>query len=98
MYVVLFEDNPSIQTDIRKKHMPEHLSFLEERSSRFIAAGPLKPTEKNENSAGMWIVDAERESDVRALINEDPFWPTGLRKSYRIFEWTRVFADGRRLI
>jgi hypothetical protein len=31
------------------------------------------------------------------LIKEDPFWPTGLRKSVCILAWNQVFADGRRL-
>jgi hypothetical protein len=32
------------------------------------------------------------------LAGQDPFWPTGLRKSVRVLEWRRVFADGRNLI
>jgi hypothetical protein len=35
---------------------------------------------------------------VEALVKEDPFWPTGLRGSIRILCWSRVFADGMRLV
>jgi uncharacterized protein YciI len=35
---------------------------------------------------------------VQALVEADPFWPTGLRKSIQILEWTRVYADGRKMI
>ena len=31
------------------------------------------------------------------LVHEDPFWPTGLRKSVRVLLWKRVFADGKSL-
>jgi uncharacterized protein YciI len=35
---------------------------------------------------------------VQALVESDPFYPTGLRKSIRILEWTQVFANGNKLI
>jgi hypothetical protein len=35
---------------------------------------------------------------VDALVKEDPFWPTGLRRSVRVLEWSQVFRDGKRLI
>ncbi len=47
---------------------------------------------------GMWIVEADAEEDVDRLVQEDPFWPTGLRKSYAIIKWTQVYAAGSRLI
>jgi hypothetical protein len=31
-------------------------------------------------------------------VKEDPFWPTGLRRSVRILSWSQVFAEGKRLI
>jgi hypothetical protein len=34
-----------------------------------------------------------RAQAVRTLVEVDPFWPSGLRESVRILEWTRVFAD-----
>lgn len=46
----------------------------------------------------MWIVEADAEEDVDRLVQEDPFWPTGLRKSYAIIKWTQVYAAGSRLI
>jgi len=47
---------------------------------------------------GLWLVDAADLAEVDALVKEDPFWPTGLRKSVRILAWNQVFSDGRRLI
>jgi uncharacterized protein YciI len=96
-FVVLFEDNPALGMDVRRKHMSEHLAFLERNAARVQAAGPLK-TPDGEGAGGLWIVDADASSEVDALVEQDPFWPTGLRKSVRILTWTQVFADGRRLI
>jgi uncharacterized protein YciI len=43
-------------------------------------------------------VEAIDDAAVDALVRNDPFWPTGLRKSVRILAWAQVFADGERLI
>ena len=48
-------------------------------------------------AGGIWIVEAEGIDAVKALYQADPFWPTGLRKSVRVLEWTQVFADGKSL-
>ncbi|MEL6599772.1 MAG: YciI family protein [Pseudomonadota bacterium] len=96
-FIVLFEDAPDADADIRKVKMPEHLAFLEANADRVSAAGPLFDAD-NRGRDGLWIVEADNVAEIEALIREDPFWPTGLRKSYAIIEWTRVFADGRRLI
>jgi hypothetical protein len=34
LYVVLFEDNPNLGADVRREHMPAHLSFLEKNAGR----------------------------------------------------------------
>jgi uncharacterized protein YciI len=95
-YAVLFEDNPEAAPDVRTKHMSAHLAFLEKHGAAIQAAGPLR-TAEGAAAGGLWLVDANDASEVDALVREDPFWPTGLRKSVRILAWTQVFADGRRL-
>jgi uncharacterized protein YciI len=52
----------------------------------------------NAATGGLWLVEAGSADEVRRLCENDPFWPTGLRKSVQIHEWTRVFSDGKRLI
>src|SRR5215207_9842264 len=41
MYAVLFEDNLQLGTEVRQKHMPQHLAFLERNAACITAAGPL---------------------------------------------------------
>ena len=96
-FVVLFEDDPAAGADARRKHMPAHLTFLERHATKVRAAGPLK-TSDGHGAGGLWLVDAADLAEVEALVKEDPFWPTGLRKSVRILAWNQVFSDGRRLI
>jgi uncharacterized protein YciI len=78
--------------------MPDHLAFLERHGAHIQAAGPLKDTASGASAGGLWIVRAESPREVQSLIEADPFWPTGLRKSVRILEWTHVFSDGERRI
>jgi uncharacterized protein YciI len=97
LYAVLFEDNENLGSDIRRQHMPSHLSFLERNASRIKAAGPLRAL-AGDPAGGLWLVEADSPDAVGALVKEDPFWPTGLRRSVRILSWSQVFADGKRLI
>ncbi|MEO3433701.1 YciI family protein [Inquilinus sp. CAU 1745] len=97
IYAVLLEDDDS-QAGERAKHMQEHLAFLERNAASIDSAGPLKDAKTGEPAGGLWLVRADNAEEVRAHIEADPFWPTGLRKSVRILEWTQVFAGGRRRI
>ena len=96
-FIILFEDAPDADPDIRKTHMGQHLDFLEKNADRINAAGPLSDPD-GKGRDGLWIVEADGEADADQLVKEDPFWPTGLRQSYRVIRWTQVFADGARLI
>jgi uncharacterized protein YciI len=96
-YIVLFEDDPA-RADMRERHMPAHLAFLERNAAHIRAAGPLRDAAAGTPAGGLWLLEAESPAAVAALIEADPFWPTGLRRSVRILEWTQVFADGRRRI
>ncbi len=97
IYTVWFEDNPD-RAEMRTKHMAAHLAFLERYGTRIRAAGPLAEAASGMPAGGLWIVDAEDEQTVRHLIEADPFWPTGLRKTVRVLAWTQVFADGERQV
>ena len=96
-FVVIFEDSPKADPNTRKNHMLEHLRFLESHSGLIEAAGPLRDVARKGRD-GLWIVEADGVEDVEQLVRGDPFWPTGLRKSFSILEWTRVFAAGTRLV
>jgi uncharacterized protein YciI len=97
LYVVLFTDDPA-HADIRPRLMPAHLDFLEKHDTTIHSAGPLFEAQSGDAAGGLWVVEAETFDAVRALVEADPFWPTGLRRSVRILRWSQVFADGRRLV
>lgn len=97
IYAVLFDDNEDC-AEMRTRHMSDHLAFLERNSDRISAAGPLRDTQADAPAGGLWLVEADSPQAVRALVETDPFWPTGLRKSVHVLQWTQVFADGERRI
>src|SRR2546421_12396005 len=72
LYVVLFEDNANLGTDVRRQHMPAHLSFLEKNAGRIKAAGPLRAP-SGDPAGGLWVVEAESPDVVDALVKEDHF-------------------------
>jgi uncharacterized protein YciI len=97
LFAVLFTDNPE-RGAARAAHMADHLAFLERHQHAIKAAGPLRDPADGSIAGGLWLVEAEDADTVAALYRADPFWPTGLRRSVQVSQWTRVFAEGRRLI
>ena len=97
LYAVLFEDDES-KSEMRPKYLPQHLEFLARHANRIVAAGPLLSSDDDSGAGGLWLVEANDTETVQALVHEDPFWPTGLRKSVRVLRWRQVFADGRSLL
>lgn len=96
-FAVLFVDDER-HADQRRVHMARHLAFLERHADAIVAAGPLSDSRDGTGAGGLWIVEADEPKSVRTLVEEDPFWPTGLRQSVRILAWRQVFADGVRLV
>jgi uncharacterized protein YciI len=96
-YIVQFEDNEDFASE-RKRHMAAHLGFLDVNAAAITAAGPLLVPDTGAGAGGLWLVTADSSSEVEALVHADPFWPTGLRKSFRVLQWKQVFKDGKRMI
>ena len=96
-FVVMFEDNAGVGDEIRSRYMQDHLAFLEQHSELIEAAGPVYQSDGS-GAGGVWIVEADGADTVRNLVEADPFWPTGLRKSVEVLAWKQVFAGGKRLV
>jgi uncharacterized protein len=98
LYAVLFEDDAT-RTDARTRLMQDHLAFLDRNAASISAAGPLRdPAANDAATGGLWLVEASDVTRVMALVESDPFWPTGLRKNVRVLRWAQVFAAGKRVV
>ena len=71
LYAVLLEDNEALGADVRRQHLPAHLSFLEKNAARIKAAGPLRAS-SGDPVGGLWLVEADSPDVVDALVKEDP--------------------------
>lgn len=91
-YVVLFENNLGTEKSLRLSYLPLHVQFLQRNSGRIAAAGDLSDLHNNE-AGGLWVVNAEDEAEVIDCVRADPYWPTGLRKSYRVMKWSQTLAE-----
>jgi uncharacterized protein len=92
LFAIIFEDEPSLGDAVRRQHMSAHLAFLQRNAAVFEAAGPLRD-EAGEAVGGLWLVDAADYAAVEKLVQEDPLWSTGLRRSVCIRQWKQVFAN-----
>jgi uncharacterized protein YciI len=94
IYCVLFEDDGRF-LDMRQRHMEAHLAFLRTHADQIAAAGPLVDTQAEVPSGGLWLVTADDSETVWLLVEMDPLWPTGLRKSVRVLRWQQVFSAAK---
>ncbi len=95
IYAVLFEDDDR-HAAARADNMAAHLEFLARHGDSIRSAGPLTDCADDSPAGGLWLVTAPDAAAVKKLVESDPFWPTGLRKSVRILRWDQVFAEGKR--
>lgn len=94
LFIVQFEDIYADQPGRlpeRALHMTAHLAFLARHSGRVIAAGTLCPEEDATPIGGIWIVNVPSKADAEELLQRDPFWIAGLRKSVRVSHWAKAF-------
>ena len=98
LFAVLFEDDPALADEARRRHIADHLTFMERNATAVRAAGPLRDAGDGTPAGGLWLVEAEDRARVEALVREDSFWPTGLRRSVRVLAWNQVFAGGARRV
>ncbi|MGI4941120.1 MAG: YciI family protein [Janthinobacterium lividum] len=94
LFIVQFEDIYAQQPERlpeRAQHMPAHLAFLARHEKQVIAAGALRPAEDAAPVGGIWIVNTPSKEDAEALLQQDPFWIAGLRRSVLVSHWARAF-------
>lgn len=90
-FVVLFENDPETCVTIRLSYLPLHIAFLQRHAETIEVAGNLSDGNDPAHAA-MWVLNAEDEAEVERYVREDPFWPTGLRKSFKIMQWRQWFS------
>ena len=77
LYAVLFEDDNE-HAEQRARYMSQHLDFLQRNGAQIQAAGPLREASDGAPAGGLWLVNADSQQQLQALIEADPLWPLGV--------------------
>ena len=86
IYAVHFEDDPTKQS-VRDEYQQGHRGYLQQCGERIVNAGVLHREGGNAPLGGLWLVRGASELDVRALIEADPFFAHGLRRTIRVWQF-----------
>ena len=92
LFIARFEDDPDA-LHVREEHTDAHMAYLGEHSDQIIAAGPLREEPDAAPVGALWFIEASDRAAVEALLDQDPFWINGLRKSRSILQWHRAVPD-----
>ena len=89
-FVALCTDKPN-GLEIRMKHRPEHLAWLEANKARVLLAGPFLSAD-GQMTGSMLVVEAADEADAKAFLAGDPFAGVGLFSAVEVKAWRRTFG------
>ncbi|MEM6985370.1 MAG: YciI family protein [Pseudomonadota bacterium] len=94
-HIVLFDDHIE-KAPLRRQHFDAHLDFLNHHGAHVCAAGPLLDEVDTQLAVGgLWLTNGLSDEAVRTLVEQDPLFATGLRRSWRIHRWVKVFDEGQ---
>ena len=90
-WVAIFEDQPrEIGEPVRKQFAQAHFDYLEKHGDRILIGGGLRPDPNEWYCGGLWVLDVATREEAAALVEADPFFAEGLRKSYELFVWGKA--------
>lgn len=88
-WVAMFEDDPA-QDWVRKGHDQEHFAYLSRHADKIVLGGGLRPGPGEWYCGGLWVLEVESRDEAVRLIEGDPYFRLGLRKSYRLNVWGKA--------
>jgi uncharacterized protein YciI len=90
-WAAICEDNgPEVAAPIRERYLADHLAYLEAHRDRIVLAGALRTDEAAMPSGGLWVIETPTREEAAAIIEADPFYVHGLRKSYKLLLWGKA--------
>ncbi|MGH2375763.1 MAG: YciI family protein [bacterium] len=88
-WVAIFEDNEGLDS-IRKAHASAHFEYLSANRDKIVIAGGLRPAPGEWYSGGLWVLEVDSKNEAVRLVEGDPYFLLGLRKSYRLLVWGKA--------
>ncbi|MGE5530232.1 MAG: YciI family protein [Patescibacteria group bacterium] len=88
-WVAIFDDREGAEA-VRERYAEAHLAYLAKNRDRIRLAGGLRPAPDERCRGGLWVLEAVAREEAIVLIENDPFFVHGLRKSYRLLIWGKA--------
>lgn len=85
-YAVQFDNDPA-RDAVRDSQREAHVAFLATHTDRVLAAGALGREGSDAVVGELWLVRAESELAARELIETDPYFVNGLRRTVRVWRY-----------
>jgi uncharacterized protein YciI len=92
-WIALFEDNAG-REHVRKHHSQSHFDYLAANSAKIPLAGGLRPGPGEWYCGGLWVLEVASREEAVKLVEADPYFRLGLRKSYELFVWGKAPCYG----
>lgn len=85
-YAVHFDDDPARQA-VREDQHAAHAEFLVAHADQVLAAGTLCREGSDAAVGELWLVRAASELAARELVEADPYFEHGLRRTVRVWRY-----------
>lgn len=92
LFIAHYVDDPD-KLHVRDKYTDDHMEYLMANTDHIVAAGPLRKDLGAPPVGAVWIVEADDVTSAEAVLDRDPFWIHGLRRSRSILHWYRAAPD-----
>lgn len=94
-WVAIFEDKPEAEAGwVRRDHAEAHFAYLAQHADRIRLGGGLRPEPGAWFTGGLWVLEVENRAEAEALVQGDPYFSLGLRRSYSLFLWGKAPCYG----
>jgi len=94
-WVALFEDHDEkVNRPIRAEHAQAHFDYLARHNTEILIAGGLRPGDGEWYCGGLWVMEVPSRARAIELVEGDPYYQLGMRKSYKLFVWGKAPCYG----
>lgn len=80
---------------VRQRHRPAHLVFLEQNHKLLLACGAKLKDDGSDAGGGLYVIDVQTRAEAEGFIAADPFFQAGLFAQVTITPWRKAYVDGR---
>jgi uncharacterized protein YciI len=94
-WVAIFEDHDEpVNRPIRAEHAQAHFDYLAAHAGEILIAGGLRPGDGEWYCGGLWVMEVTSRARAQDLVEGDPYYRLGMRKSCKLLVWGKAPCYG----